>query len=84
MPTFTYVGETAREYPFPPIARVLTPGDQVDFEREQDVPGDGRFAPAAPPPAPGATQSPARPATKPAAKPKKATTAAKAPDPVKE
>lgn len=76
MPTFTYVGESAREYPFPPITRVLTPGDEVDFESEQDVPDDRRFEPVAPPAQP--------PAAKTAAKPTKATKADKAPDPVKE
>jgi hypothetical protein len=84
MPTFTYVGETARDYPYPPIMRVLTHGDQVDFESEQDVPDDGRFEPAAAPPAQSAAQPPSGPATKSAVKKAKATTAAKAPDPVEE
>ena len=74
MPTYIYVGKTAREYPFPPIRRRLTPNEEVDFERDEDVPDDGRFKPAAPPSA----QSTAQSATKSAAKRAKATTAAKA------
>jgi hypothetical protein len=45
MPTFIYAGESPRLYPYPPIARILDPGDEVELDEEQ-VPGDGRFQPA--------------------------------------
>lgn len=42
MPVFVYDGESPRLYPYPPIARKLTPGDEIELEEEQ-VPSDGRF-----------------------------------------
>lgn len=42
MPIFVYCGESPRLYPYPPIARELTPGDEVDLS-EDDMPTDGRF-----------------------------------------
>lgn len=48
MPFFTYRGESPRLYPYPPIARELTPGDVVELA-EDEVPTDGRFVTAADP-----------------------------------
>jgi hypothetical protein len=42
MPTYVYDGESPRLYPYPPIARELTPGDDVELN-EDEVPTDGRF-----------------------------------------
>jgi hypothetical protein len=41
MPLVTYVyrGGRERHYPYPPIARVLKPGDEIDLDPEQ-VPAD--------------------------------------------
>jgi hypothetical protein len=72
MPFFTYRGESPRLYPYPPIARELTPGDVVELA-EDEVPTDGRFLPAEPSPATDAGPSEADPpapakVSKPAAK----------------
>lgn len=45
MPFYVYRGESPRTYPYPPIARHLTPGDVVELA-EDEVPTDGRFFPA--------------------------------------
>lgn len=44
MPMYVYGGESPRLYPYPPIARELAPGDEVELDEDQ-VPTDGRFAP---------------------------------------
>ena len=52
MPTYVYVGDGPRYYPYPPLVREFNPGDEIDLD-EADEPTDGRFVrKVAPPPDP--------------------------------
>lgn len=62
MPFFTYRGESPRLYPYPPIARELTPGEVVELAKDE-VPTDGRFLPADVAPTAGDDEAPVDPPT---------------------
>jgi len=49
MPQVTYIyrGERERRYPYPPICRLLRPGDEIDLDPDE-VPKDIPLEPKAP------------------------------------
>lgn len=59
MPVITHVyrGDRERHYPYPPICRVLAPGDEIDLD-PADVPKDIPLEPKAAPRESGAADKP--------------------------